>query len=185
MKLVKAVFFINLCLIITSSNANEKVNIISKLNRIENIQFKFTQKTNDKMERGKCILVFPDKLKCNYDDKNKKELIINKKIMAITQRRYGKTLLYPLTRSNFINILSKNQLIKIINESNIIIDDYLNIIIINENNSKTLIRFNKKDFLLAGWITSDQYNNQIIFEIKIISTNQIIDNKIFDLPKKS
>ena len=36
------------------------------------------------------------------------ELIVNKKMMAITQKRYGKTLFYPLSKSNFINILSKN-----------------------------------------------------------------------------
>ena len=30
---------------------------------------------------------------------------------------------------------------------------------------KGLIRFNKKDFLLAGWVSSDQYNNQINFEL--------------------
>ena len=38
-------------------------------------------------------------------------------MMAITQKRYGKTLFYPLSKSTFINILSKNELIKIINES--------------------------------------------------------------------
>ena len=47
-------------------------------------------------------------------------------------------------KSNFINILSKDELIKLINESNITTDDYLNIVLINEQNSKTLIRFNKK-----------------------------------------
>ena len=57
-------------------------------------------------------------LKCNYEDKNEKELIVNKTMMTITQKRYGKTLFYPLSKS-FINILSKNELIKIINESDI------------------------------------------------------------------
>ena len=82
-------------------------------------------------------------MKCNYEDKNKKELIVNKKMMAITQKRYEKTLFYPLTKSTFVNILSKNELIKIINNSNTTVDDYLNIIFINEDGSKTLIRFNK------------------------------------------
>ena len=53
-------------------------------------------------------------------------------MMAITQKRYGKTLFYPLSKSTFINILSKNELIKIIKKSDTIIDDYFNIVFIEE-----------------------------------------------------
>ena len=185
MKTIKVVIFFCIFLILTHSSVNEKSKIIDKLNDIDNIQFEFTQTTNENIEKGKCILVFPDKLKCDYKDKNKKELIVNKKMMAITQKRYGKTLFYPLSKSTFINILSKNELIKIINESNTIIDDYINIIFIDKNNIKTLIKFDKKRFLLAGWTSSDQYNNQIVFEIKITSVNQMINNNVFTLPSKS
>ena len=184
MKTLKAIIFFGFYLLFTNLVASDKSKIINKLNSLDNIQFNFTQKTNEKMEKGKCILVFPTKLKCNYEDKNEKELIVNKKMMAITQKRYGKTLFYPLSKSTFINILSKNELIKIINESNTSVDNYLNIVFINRNNSKTLIRFDKEDFLLAGWVSSDQYNNQVIFEIQITSTNQMVDDKIFTLPNK-
>ena len=185
MKLSKAIIFFSLYFIFTNSISAEKSKIINKLKSINNIHFNFIQKTNEKIEKGECILVFPSKLKCNYDDANKKELIVNKKMMAITQKRYGKSLFYPLSKSTFINILSKNELIHIIEESNTTIDDYLNIVLINKNNSKTLIRFDKKDFLLAGWVSLDQYNNQVVFEIKIVSTNQTVDDKIFTLPNKS
>ena len=185
MKAIRVVIFFWIFLILTHSSVNEKFKIIDKLNDIDNIQFKFTQTTNENVEKGKCILVFPGKLKCDYKDKNKKELIVNKKMMAITQKRYGKTLFYPLSKSTFINILSKNELIKIINESNTIIDDYINIIFIDKNNIKTLIKFDKKKFLLAGWTSSDQYNNQIVFEIEITSVNQMINNNVFTLPSKS
>ena len=161
--LSRAIIFFSLYLIFTNSIAAEKSKIIKKLNSIDNINFNFTQKTNEKVEKGKCILVFPSKLKCNYEDKNEKELIVNKKMMAITQKRYEKTFFYPLSKSAFINILSKNELIKIINTSNTIINDYLNIVFISESNSKTLIRFDKENFLLAGWDSSDQYNNKVIF----------------------
>ena len=83
-----------------------------------------------------------------------------------------------------IKIKKNLLLIKIIKDSDTTIDDYLNIVFIDENNSKTLIRFNKNNFLLAGWVTSDQYNNQLIFEIEITSVNQMVDDKIFSLPKK-
>ena len=185
MKLSRAIIFFGLYLIFTNSNANEKSKITNKLNNIDNIQFKFTQKTNENIEKGICVLVFPNKLKCNYEDKNKKELIINKKMMAITQKRYGKTLFYPLSKSTFINILSKDELIKIIKGSDTFIDDYFNIVFINEVKSNTLIRFDKENFLLAGWVSSDQYNNQVTFEIEINSINQMIDKKIFTLPNRN
>ena len=185
MKLSKFFIFFYLYFVFTNSNANEKSGIINKLNEINNIQFKFTQKINEKVEKGKCTLAFPKKLKCDYKDKNKKELIINKKMMAITQKRYGKTLFYPLSKSTFISILSKSELINIINGSDLFIDDYINIIFIDRNDNKTLIKFNKKDFLLAGWTSSDQYNNQIIFNIEITSINQMVNDNIFTLPNKS
>ena len=184
MKTLKAIIFLSFYLLFTNSVAADKSKIINKLNSLDNIQFNFTQKTNERVEKGKCVLAFPNKLKCIYEDKNKKELIVNKKMMAITQKRYEKTLFYPLSKSNFINILSKNELIKIINGSNITTDDYLNIVLINEQNSKTLIRFNKNDFLLAGWVSLDQYNNKVIFEIEIYSINEMIDDKIFSLPSR-
>ncbi len=184
MKVFRTFIFFCLYLTFTYSSAADKYKIINKLNSIDNIQFNFTQKTNEKVERGKCILAFPNKLKCNYEDKNEKELIINKKMMAITQKRYGKSLFYPLNKSTFLNILSKKELIKIIKKSESTADKYLNIIFISKENSKTLIRFNKDDFLLAGWVSSDQYNNKVIFEIEIISINQIIDESIFRLPNK-
>ena len=185
MRFIKAVIIFFLCLIFTNSSANEKLKIINKLNNINNIQFKFSQKTDENVEKGNCVLAFSGKLKCDYEDKNKKELIVNKKMMAITQKRYGKTLFYPLTKSTFINILGKRELINIINKSNSIVDDYINIVFVDDNNLNTLIKFDKEDFLLAGWTSSDQYNNQIIFEIEITSINQIIDDSIFILPSKS
>ena len=184
MKLIRVVIFFFLYLIFTHSSVNEKSKIINSLSKIDNIEFEFTQKTNDNIEKGICILAFPGKLKCNYKDKNEKELIVNKKMMAITQKRYDKSLFYPLSKSTFINILDKNELIKIINESSTIIDDYINIIFIDRNNVKTLIKFDKERFLLAGWTSTDQYNNQIVFEIEIASINQKINDKIFSLPIK-
>ena len=184
MKIFKAILFLSLYLFFTSLIAADKSKIINKLNSIDNIQFDFIQKTNEKVEKGKCILVFPRKLKCIYEDKNKKELIVNKKMMTITQKRYGKTLFYPLTKSNFINILSKKELVRIINESNTTTDDYFNIVLIEKDNFRTSIRFNKKDYLLAGWVSLDQYNNKVIFEIEITSINNMVDDKIFTLPNR-
>ena len=83
-------FFLNF----TNLKADEKSNIINTLEKIDNIQFNFSQKTNDITEKGFCILLFPNKLKCEYDNKNRKELIVNEKMMSITQKRYNKTIFY-------------------------------------------------------------------------------------------
>ena len=107
MKTLKAIIFLSFYLLFTSLVAADKSKIINKLNSIDNIQFNFIQKTNEKLERGKCILVFPNKLKCDYEDKNKKELIINKKMMAITQKRYGKTLFIHYQSQIFLTFLVK------------------------------------------------------------------------------
>ena len=184
MRAIRVVIFFCLFLIFTHSSVNEKSKIINNLKNIDNIQFKFTQKTNENIEKGKCILAFPGKLKCDYMNKNEKELIVNKKMMAITQKRYGKTLFYPLSKSTFLNILNRDELIKVINESNTIIDDHINIVFINKNNIKKLIKFYKKEILLAGWTSFDQYNNQIAFEIEITSLNQKINSNVFTLPSK-
>ena len=174
-------FFLNF----TNLKADEKSNIINTLKKIDNIQFNFSQTTNDITEKGFCILLFPNKLKCKYDNKNRKELIVNEKMMSITQKRYNKTIFYPLSRSNFISILSKKELIKIITSSDLIIDNYLNIVFYLENGSKTLIQFDKNNFLLAGWVSRDQYNNEITFKIDIVSKNKMIDDEIFSLPSRS
>ena len=81
--------------------ADEKTQIIAQLNKLNSLEFTFNQLINKKTEIGSCLLEFPGKLKCNYFDDNQKEIVINKKKIAITQKRYNKTYQYPLTGSPF------------------------------------------------------------------------------------
>ena len=90
--------------------AEEKDKIITQLNNLNSLEFTFNQVVNDKTENGSCLLEFPGKLKCDYFDDKKKELIINKKSLAITQKRYNKTYYYPISKSPFLNILYKDKL---------------------------------------------------------------------------
>ena len=55
MRAIRVVIFFCLFLIFTHSSVNEKSKIINNLKNIDNIQFKFTQKTNENIEKGKCI----------------------------------------------------------------------------------------------------------------------------------
>ena len=70
-------FFLITSLICFSLNslANEKDQIVVKLNSLNSLEFTFDQIINEKMEKGSCLLQFPGKLRCEYfDDKQKFEL---------------------------------------------------------------------------------------------------------------
>jgi len=104
-KFFKKKFLISFFLLITTSLlANEKDQIIAQLNSLNSLEFTFDQLINEKTEKGSCLLEFNGKLKCNYFDDKEKELVINNKRLAITQKRYNKTYHYPISKSPFLNI---------------------------------------------------------------------------------
>ncbi len=180
--------FLYIFLIITFSFENlaiadEKQNIIEKLKNTKSLKFNFKQNTNEKIETGFCYLVFPKKLKCDYKDNKQKELIINNNRLAITQKRYNKTFYYSVKKSPFIKILDKNQLINLIEGSILNYkNNQIHLTSINHDKKKITILFKKKNFDLIGWKINDQFENKISFLIKILSENQEINLKIFEIP---
>ena len=165
----------------TDLSANEKDEIISKLKLLNSLEFTFNQSVNDKKEKGSCFLKFPGKLKCNYFDNNKKELIINNKKLAITQKRYGKTFYYPISKSPFLNILYKNKLLEIVKNGDIKkTGQFVNLIYKNQNDIKVF--FDRKSFDLRGWEIVDEYNNNIKFSLIIVAKNDIFNKDTFKIP---
>ena len=125
-KFFKKTFLISFFLLVTTSLlANEKDQIIAHLNNLNSLEFTFDQLINEKTEKGSCLLEFPGKLKCNYFDDKKKELVINNKRLAITQRRYNKTYHYPISKSPFLNILYKDKLLEIVQSGKLELTDQL------------------------------------------------------------
>jgi len=176
--------FLFLFLIIFTSQvyANEKNKIIEKLNLINSLEFSFNQTNNEQIEKGICLLQFPGKLKCTYFDEKQKELVINKKKLAITQKKYKKTYLYPINKSPFLNILYKDKLLEIVKSGKINVSS--NVIKLSySNENKISIFFNKLDLSLKGWEIIDQYNNNIFFDLKIISLNDNYNKETFAIPK--
>ena len=104
-------------------SADEKDQIVTQLNNLKSLEFTFNQVVNEKTEKGSCLLEFPGKLKCDYFDDKKKELIINKKRLAITQKRYNKTYYYPISKSPFLNILYKDKLLEIVKSGKLELSD--------------------------------------------------------------
>ncbi len=160
---------------------DQKENIINQINNLNSVEFSFNQISNNKTEQGNCLLEFPGKLKCNYYDKKQKELIINKKILAITQKKYNKTYFYPISKSPFMNILYKDKLLKAIKEGTLktATNDFQ---LIYKGKNEIIVLFDKKSFQLSGWKIIDQYNNRITFELKIIAKNSIFQKNTFKIP---
>lgn len=161
--------------------ANEKDKILNKLNGLNSLEFTFNQKINNKVEKGNCILEFPGKLKCKYFDDKEKELVINNKKLAITQKRYNKTYYYPVSKSYFLNILYKDKLLEMVKLGKIDTSEQI-IKLIYENKNQIVIFFDKKDLDLKGWEILDQYNNKINFSLRIVSKNDIYNKNIFKIP---
>ena len=161
--------------------ASEKKQIIAQLNNLNSLEFTFNQLINDKAEKGSCLLEFPGKLKCQYFDDKKKELVINNKKLAITQKRYNKTYHYPISKSPFINILYKDRLLEIIKTGKIdFTDELIKLIYLGEN--EIVIFFDKKTLDLKGWKIIDQYNNNINFSLNVVSKNDLYKKETFKIP---
>ena len=177
-------FFLIIIFILFSfgSLANEKSQILTQIKNLNSLEFTFNQLTNEKTEKGSCLLEFPGKLKCEYFDDKQKELIINNKKLAITQKRYNKTYHYPISKSPFLNILYKNELLEIIKSGKLEFEDQL-IKLVYLNGSKITIFFSKKNLDLRGWEIVDQYNNNINFTLDIVAKNDTFKKGTFKIPE--
>ena len=177
-------FKILIFLILLSANlsASEKDQIITQLNNLNSLEFTFDQMINDKTEKGSCLLEFPGKLKCDYFDDKKKELIINKKRLAITQKKYNKTYYYPISKSPFLNILYKDKLLEIVRFGEIELSDQI-IKLFYLNDNEITVFFDKKTLDLKGWQIIDQYNNNINFSLNIVAKNNVFKKGTFKIPE--
>jgi len=182
-KFFKKIFLISFFLLKTTSLlADEKEQIVAQLNSLNSLEFTFDQLINEKTEKGSCLLEFPGKLKCNYFDDKKKELIINDKRLAITQKRYNKTYYYPISKSPFLNILYKDKLLEIIRSGELEFTDQIIKLVYFGDNEITVF-FDKKNLDLKGWKIKDQYNNNINFSLNITAKNDVFKKGTFKVPE--
>ena len=179
--LIAKFLFSGIVLITFNLSANEKNQIITQLNNLSSLEFTFDQLINQKTEKGSCLLQFPGKLKCNYFDDKKKELIINNKKLAITQKRYNKTYHYPISNSPFLNILYKKKLLEIVKSGKLELAEHIIKLVYLGKNEITVF-FDAKTLDLKGWQIIDQYNNNINFSLKIVSKNDMYKKEIFKIP---
>ena len=166
--------------------SSTKEKIISKMRLINNLSFNFIQTINDKNENGKCIIKYPKKIWCEYNNSNKKIIVSNGKSLVIKTANTGSYYRYPLNKTPLVFLLDKEYLISKMNtlEPREINNKYLNFTIF-ENNNEINIFFDIKSLSLVGWQTEDIYQNLVVTFISSVKINQEINNKIFFLPKNN
>ena len=176
-------FIVNLY---NSSYASIKEEIISKMKLTSNLSFNFIQTIDDKNENGNCVIQYPKKIKCEYNNSNKKIIISNGRSLVIKTNDNNNHYIYPLDRTPLEYLLDKEYLISKIRmiEPRNIDDKYLNFQIF-ENNNEINIFFDKKSLNLIGWQTEDMYQSLSVTFISSVKINQKIDKKKFRLPQNN
>ena len=180
----KIIFFFLFLIFFNPLNATIKEQIISNLEKTNNLTFNFKQTIDEKSEEGSCIIEYPKKIYCLYDNFNKKLMVSNGKSLVIKNQTNNQFYLYPLKKTPLELILDKNYLINQIKnlEGRIIDNKYFNFTIAN-NGNKINIFFDNQTLNLIGWQTEDIYQNLVITFISKIKVNQNIDKNVFKLPQ--
>ena len=168
----------------SNTHASIKEDIISNFEKIQNISFNFKQTINEKTEEGTCIIQYPKKIFCEYDNLKKKIIVSNGKTLVIKNQNNNQYYRYSLKRTPLNLILNKDLLIeKMLDLNGKLIDDKYYNFSIKKNDNKINIFFDKKSYDLIGWQTEDIYQNLVITFIYNIEKNKKIDEKLFKLPK--
>ena len=180
-KIVIIFFLLNLFTPVFSS---PKEDIILKIKNRNNLSFNFIQTIDEKNENGVCVIKYPKKIYCKYNNVNKKIVVSNGKSLVIKNKNQGSYYIYPLDKTPLNLLLDKDFLVSKISvlKPREVDDKFINFTILEKNN-KINIFFDKNNFSLVGWQILDVYQNLTITFISSIKVNQQIDDEIFILPK--
>ena len=164
-----------------NSSAEIKKKIIKNLKETKNLDFKFEQNINGKIENGNCTIEYPKKIFCEYARSNNKILVSNGKSLIIkTRTSYYR---YPLEKTALNLILDKNFLIdKIYSLKERIVDNSLVNFTIIEGDNEINIFFDKQTYDLVGWQNTDIYQNFNITFLSSIRKNRVLSKNLFKIP---
>ena len=160
--------------------ASSKQLIKNKLEETDNISFKFIQKVGGKTEQGECIISYPKKIFCKYDDIYNKVLVSNGQSLVINSKKIKNYLRYQLKDTPLDLILDKKFLlgkldqVETIKES----DETFSFKIVHNNNLLNIF-FDKISYEIKGWTTTDIYLNKVETKLSYIETNIMIDDGLF------
>ena len=163
------------------SNAEIKDKIVQNLKDTENLDFKFEQNINGKIENGNCTIQYPKKIFCEYARSNNKILVSNGKSLVIkTRTSYYR---YPLEKTALNLILDKKFLIDRIDDlkEKVVDNNLINFTIFDKNNEINLF-FDNQTYNLVGWQNIDIYQNFNITFLSSIRKNRVLPKNLFKLP---
>ena len=168
----------------SNSNAEFKKKIIKNLKITNNLDFKFEQNINGKIENGNCTIEYPKKIFCEYARSNNKILVSNGKSLVVkTRTSYYR---YPLEKTPLNFILDKNFLIEKVNDlEERIVDKTLINYTIQDKDTELKIFFDAQTYDLVGWQNTDIYQNFNITFISSIRKNRVLSKNLFKIPSQN
>mgnify|MGYP001336185251 CR=1 FL=1 len=177
------IIFLFICIYCSNLSATEIDNIINHFKKVENLSFSFKQNINNEEEEGKCIIEYPKKIYCLYDNNNKKLLVSDGKSLVIKNQRLNQFYIYPIEKTALNLILDKNFLISKITKSSMdLIDDRYYRFQFVENENSINIFFDRNTLNLIGWQNIDIYQNLVITYLFDLKVNSQLDKDQFRLP---
>ena len=164
--------------------ASSKEQIKNKLRETDNMSFKFIQKIGKKTEQGKCIILYPKKILCKYDDIYNKILVSNGRSLVINSKKIKNYLRYQLKDTPLNLILDKKFLLDKLNQVETVKENKETFSFKIAHNKNLLnIFFDKKNYEIKGWTTTDIYQNQVETKLLNVEINIMIDEKLFRIQK--
>ena len=163
-------------------NASEKNKIIENFKRINSLKFNFTQLSSDGQENGNCILIYPKKMRCIYEDQ-KKEIIIKDDYLYLINKEENKNYTYNIKDTPLGVMLDKESLIeKLLNIEKFDISNNFIIATVDISSTESVdIYFELKNFTILGWRIKNYDKSTLEFMMKNIKINVISDEK-FQIP---
>ena len=166
------------------ANASIITQIINNFESTKNMKFNFVQTINGKVEEGKCTLVYPKKIFCEYISFYNKILVSNGKSLVINSDKNNQYYRYRLDKTPLNLILDKKFIISKLHQLKQ--DEnypfYYAFNLDYENNSIKVF-FNKNDLNLIGLETIDVYQNVVQTFISDIQKNITVNKKIFNIQR--
>ena len=162
---------------------SEKERIIENLKKINSIKFNFTQITNDITENGNCLIIYPKKMRCSYEEGDK-EIIVNDDYLFLINKRENKNYNYNIKDTPLGVMLDKENIIGKLSKVEKFNKSDKNIIAIIDINSQESIEiyFNFKEMSIVGWKIKNYDRSNLEFLMNNISININTDEK-FEIPK--
>ena len=160
--------------------ASSTEQIKNKLKETNNMSFKFIQKIGKKTEKGNCIISYPKKILCKYDDIYNKILVSNGRSLVINSKKIKNYLRYKLKDTPLDLILDKKFLLEKLDQVKVIQENeetfYFEVI---HNDNLLNIFFDKINYDIKGWTTTDIYLNRVETKLYNIEVNMMIDENTF------